>query len=347
MAGQTIQGQAPKQPLHPHCRCVLVPVIIGMESDYQGAPNYTEWLARQSKKTQIDILGPSKYKIYAGGGKLSGFNKDNKVATLKDLGASRVTRKELEAEAVEKIDWENITSSSELKEKIGEVLDKYGITYDLDGGPASIASLQQVGVTVDRLLTTHPEIALAFKTLNINNFGKNSKNIFAHAYSFNGIVELNSEFYSSWSYLQEEYTKTLNPNYPVYGYEVPGKPVLLGKASWHPPGTTPQTIIYHEVIHTLDGEMTMRKNGGSVPLNKNGRVKESARYSKEVQRKAFKELGLKLTEANIALQVSQYGAKNSAEFLAEAYSEYLDSPNPRPMAMAVGRIVDADLKNLK
>ncbi len=44
---------------------------------------------------------------------------------------------------------------------------------------------------------------------------------------------------------------------------------------------------------------------------------------------------LKMTES-----LSSYAATNSKEFLAEAWAEYKNNPNPRPTAKAVGEIID-------
>ena len=41
--------------------------------------------------------------------------------------------------------------------------------------------------------------------------------------------------------------------------------------------------------------------------------------------------------------LSDYGAKNSAEFLAEAFSEYIHNPNPRPIAKKVGERIVKEL----
>ena len=44
-------------------------------------------------------------------------------------------------------------------------------------------------------------------------------------------------------------------------------------------------------------------------------------------------------KAAITDNLSNYGAKNAAEFIAEAWSEYLDNEKPRPIAVAVGTLI--------
>jgi hypothetical protein len=93
---------APDLPVHTHCRCVMVPVLKGMEDDYtKGAPTYKDWLARQPENRLIDILGPSKYAAYKNGMpierfvKIGRFSKDSKVLTLEELKLKSVTRNQL------------------------------------------------------------------------------------------------------------------------------------------------------------------------------------------------------------------------------------------------------------
>lgn len=42
---------------------------------------------------------------------------------------------------------------------------------------------------------------------------------------------------------------------------------------------------------------------------------------------------------HIVDSLSTYGHKNEAEFIAEAWSEYLNNETPRPIAVAVGNLV--------
>lgn len=46
-----------------------------------------------------------------------------------------------------------------------------------------------------------------------------------------------------------------------------------------------------------------------------------------------------MTEQEIHKRLCTYGAKNASEFAAEAWGEYLNSPNPRPLAKRIGDIL--------
>lgn len=87
--------EAPELPIHYNCRCVLVPVIVGIEtvSDTrpmengvtEGSVTYPEWLEKQSDEVQREILGASRYKLYKNGNDLDVFTENNNVLTLEEL----------------------------------------------------------------------------------------------------------------------------------------------------------------------------------------------------------------------------------------------------------------------
>ncbi|AGB02529.1 hypothetical protein [Methanoregula formicica] len=45
--------------------------------------------------------------------------------------------------------------------------------------------------------------------------------------------------------------------------------------------------------------------------------------------------------------LSVYAMKNKKEFIAEAWSEYLNNPNPRPIAKDIGRMMEQKIKEFK
>lgn len=84
-------------PLHPNCRCSVVPVIKDMEEleqeDTRASANgyvdakitFEDWLQTQPVSVQKDVLGNARYEIFKNGGKLGGFVQDNKILTLAQL----------------------------------------------------------------------------------------------------------------------------------------------------------------------------------------------------------------------------------------------------------------------
>ena len=89
---KVIDEPAPPIPIHPNCRCVMVPVMAGLEETYTSAPNYEDWLSRRTDNELINILGPARFAMYKKGETIDRFVKDNRVTTLEELGVERITR---------------------------------------------------------------------------------------------------------------------------------------------------------------------------------------------------------------------------------------------------------------
>ena len=91
------------------------------------------------------------------------------------------------------------------------------------------------------------------------------------------------------------------------------------KSKWHPVGTdTLKAVFDHELGHEIDRLIGLRNNSDFLKLYNEERLK-----GKE----------------HIVDNLSSYGYKNAAEFIAEAWSEYLNNEKPRPIAVAVGTII--------
>lgn len=78
-------GKGPFPPRHIRCRSTDMPVLLGMEA--MPRTTYAQWLKRQSKETQDDILGPARGKLYRQGKVEVGRFTDakGKTLTLKQL----------------------------------------------------------------------------------------------------------------------------------------------------------------------------------------------------------------------------------------------------------------------
>lgn len=92
---------------------------------------------------------------------------------------------------------------------------------------------------------------------------------------------------------------------------------------FHPDNTDYRAIITHELGHALDGYLT---GLGLAGYEKDGRKMKVSSYLKK---RAMKQLRLKAV--NVKEELSKYGQKNPAEWFAECFAEYIDSPTPRPM----------------
>ncbi len=91
------------------------------------------------------------------------------------------------------------------------------------------------------------------------------------------------------------------------------------KSKWHPPGCgTLKAVFDHELGHEIDRLLGARTNVDFLKL-----------FNQEQSQ----------GKAHITEVLSTYGSKNAAEFIAEAWSEYLNNKTPRPVAVAVGTLI--------
>jgi len=108
-----------------------------------------------------------------------------------------------------------------------------------------------------------------------------------------------------------------------------------------PKGTTWQSAINHEIGHIVDRYITLieRQNPDREKILRTN-------YSTELQRIVMKELGVKPADYDryISNGLSSYATESAKEFLAEAFSEFTTSPNPRIIASTVGRIIERYLR---
>ncbi len=91
------------------------------------------------------------------------------------------------------------------------------------------------------------------------------------------------------------------------------------KCKWHPPGCgTLKAVFDHELGHEIDRLIDLRSHADFLKL-----------YREETAK----------GKQHVVDSLSTYGHKNEAEFIAEAWSEYLNNETPRPIAAAVGALI--------
>lgn len=88
-------------------------------------------------------------------------------------------------------------------------------------------------------------------------------------------------------------------------------------SNFHPKGTDYDSIITHELGHTIDYVLKVGEDKEIIDLYKNNSPEET---------------------------VSRYAREDIKEFIAEAFAEYMHSEEPREMAMKVGKIIDRKYK---
>lgn len=116
---------------------------------------------------------------------------------------------------------------------------------------------------------------------------------------------------------------------------------------FHPQGVMSKGAAYavasHELGHVIEGRLEKLMKAAGVDTTE----KRKKRYfiSGRVMDKALSNLSLQNDPLVIKKELSDYANTDSAEFFAEAVSEYLCSPSPRPVAAEVGKILERFMKN--
>jgi len=84
--------EAPQIPAHRGCRCVLLPYFniegdtkVSKKGYVSSKVTYEDWLKEQDEKTQKEILGVTKYKLFKEGTKIEQFVDNGQTLTLKQL----------------------------------------------------------------------------------------------------------------------------------------------------------------------------------------------------------------------------------------------------------------------
>ena len=106
-----------------------------------------------------------------------------------------------------------------------------------------------------------------------------------------------------------------------------------------PAGIDHRSIITHEMGHLLDRQL-------SLAYTDKYTTDEFAfsRASTIIKERLLSSMGI--TEHDIASGVSKYATFNDKEFFAECFSEYIDSVNPRPIAIKFGNLLEEMIKDL-
>lgn len=100
---------------------------------------------------------------------------------------------------------------------------------------------------------------------------------------------------------------------------------------FHPPGTTPVSLVMHEYTHQIDDLLSKNLSQLTGGVWTRGKLCDAIQY--EVSKR------LDIPYPEMIGSVSAYAEHNPQEWLAEACSEYFTSKNPRPVAQETGKVL--------
>lgn len=177
--------------------------------------------------------------------------------------------------------------------------------------PSNHRTAQMCARSIMKVMGRFPALQQAkFRGFYARDFRK--PNTYAHCYMWaGGKVEVNTEHFNDEAKLKKSYNRDL-------------------KSRWHPEGTDEEAIVTHELAHSINGFLNQKLRGSAW------KDLDFADYL------FYDVCGFtdKTTKKKIKENLSQYAATDHNEFMAEAFAEYVHSPNPRPIAVAVGREIE-------
>ena len=205
---------------------------------------------------------------------------------------------------------------SDVADRLHQVVNFYDGAPDLS--KLSLRVAEEVEEKYNKVIAKYPGLAGKFESLTVERL---SKDTYADCLQSAGKIRLNELHFSDVNKLESNYAKDL-------------------LALYHPEGTDYKSIVTHEIGHRVDGVLTFILQRGII--KNNGSIEHA---STEIQKSVLKKL--KLKKNSIVSNLSEYAGKNAREFFAEAFAEYIDSANPRPIAIEFGEILDELMKDLR
>ena len=180
-------------------------------------------------------------------------------------------------------------------------------SYKCNLSTLSTEDAKKVGAVIEEMFGKYPKLRGKFYGIYATDIGGGHSGASEHT---KGSVGINSEMFKDKQKLSADIEKDK-------------------KVGQHPP--TDDFIranIFHEYGHAIEGLLSGGREYGDV--------------SDEILDKCAKKFGMK--KIDVAREVGKYAAKTSMEFLAECFSEYLDSKKPRRIAKYVGHLVEEEMK---
>lgn len=152
---KNIRDEKYQLPKHRGCRCIVLP-YFEIEGDKKASKNgyvdskltFNDWLKEQDEKTQLDVLGRTRFELFKNGIEIKSFIDNGKVITIKDAVDSLKLKDSVDfvKEKLIKIPDEIISYENKIfpyKNEVGLVHTQNGENYIITGDENSI-NLKQI-----------------------------------------------------------------------------------------------------------------------------------------------------------------------------------------------------------
>ena len=207
-------------------------------------------------------------------------------------------------------------------DEVAERLSAEGIFGGLDvtcdfGSKASFETAKSVAKSLCDYAEKVPFMKEHCGRLVIGEMSGEDANVYGYSQRSEG-VRLNNKWYGDDQAFEESWQRCMDSNF-------------------HPPNLTKDSVVHHEYSHQMDDYLS-----DALHLH-------DAKFSTMCMNEVCSRLGMNRQECKEA--VSRYSVDNRSggdvEWFAEAMSEFTCSPNPRPVAVAVGQYVMERAKELE
>ena len=295
-----------------NCRCTLVPRIEGIDQSNAprnsklGSMTYDEW---KNEHQKFAVQVPT---LQMRIGQATTIQQINDIMNGQGwfMSYTRQARPYVDSTG----QWVYPTNT----ETIYSMADLTGC--DLESAKSIAASYQQV-------FEKFPKLKGKLEAPDANPIGMDSST-YAWCYTrSSGKVQVNPNYYNSWQSLVRSYEKDV-------------------LSSWHPSGTTAESIVTHEIGHAIDGVLSRhgvlggRTSSGEYRLAssslKTTVMKRAAKLDPDLADLMAMDKAWKGSQA-VAEYVSRYATKNPQEWFAECFAEYITSADPRVVALEFGK----------
>lgn len=295
-----------------NCRCTLIPRIEGIDNTSAhvnsklGDMTYDEWKHEHDNEFEAEVPD-----LQTQIGRATTVQQINDIMNGQEWFRSITNTTNYRYDRSQ-MKWVYDT------EYVQSMADLTGV--DLESAKSIVASYQQI-------FEKFPKLKGKFDAPDAQPVGMDSST-YAWCYIRNGgKVQVNPKQYSSWQSVVHSYENDVRSN-------------------WHPTGTTAESIVTHEIGHAIDGLLAKEKILGGVTASGEYRYASSSLKTTIMKRaakldpylaglmamdKAWKE------SRAVAEYVSRYATKNSQEWFAECFAEYITSANPRVVASEFGK----------
>lgn len=338
----------PRPPIHWSCRSTTSPVVkswkelginlkeapagtrASMNGQVPASMNYQKWLEKQSLKTQEEVLGKAKARLFREGTPVTKFIDNGKVLTLKELGVV-----------------ENVTVVRSLKPPVVPSLksykeaDKWAVAHNV----ADRASFKGIDTKLaQEWLQGAANTQHKFPELKMEFIGSaQERNKFLKDFFRPEIKEKVKHYYSEGTKSYDRFvTKLLNQRVPRVASNT------VAQSYWRSPAKG-VSLNAKFSKSSLQFEEMVKRNIDSGHWVK-GKADVSLIISHEMGHEIARLLNLHLNDAliniyrtnDIRKNLSIYGNSTIHEMIAEGWAEYSTSKAPRPIAKMIGEIIEEE-----